>query len=30
MSEERIRVNRSTIDDEPFSRLFDAPVRSFP
>jgi hypothetical protein len=31
MSEERfLRVIRLTLDDEPFSRLFDALVRSFP
>jgi hypothetical protein len=30
MSQERFRVIRSTLDDEPFSGLFDAPVCSFP
>jgi hypothetical protein len=30
MSEERFRVIRSALDDEPFSGLFDALVRSFP
>jgi hypothetical protein len=31
MSEERFRLIRSALDDEPFSGLFDAAlVRSFP